>query len=102
MAGEEGRDLAGTFVIFQGARAVDQSAARLHELRSRIQHLALGLRERRYVLGALEIENIGMAADSPGCRAGGVQQHGVKEPARRPSVDIADDCFNWQLQAREI
>ena len=66
VASEEPLDLLQALLGLERARAVDEHAARRHEASGVVQQTRLHLRQGDDVFGALQPQDIGMAADGAG------------------------------------
>ena len=58
--------------------------------------------QRGDVLRPLQVQDVGVPADGPGRRAGGVEQHRVEQLARRPGRGIGLDDIGLKLQPLEV
>ncbi len=78
---------------------IDHPAAGLHDGAPQRRGCRPGCVPARHVLRALQIQNVGMAADGAGCRAGRIHENGVELPAGLPRCDVGDDRFGGQVSS---
>src|SRR5439155_13337334 len=98
---EEIADDLDPFLRLERTTAIDENATRLRQV-ARLRHEPTLQRcERSDVGRTLEPGDVGMAADRPCRRAGGIEEYGVERP-RPPLHDVGRDRFRREMEAGEI
>ena len=103
IAGQQCRDLAPAFRLFERTHAVDDDPARPHHRGRLVEKFPLQVGLVRDVGGGFQVRNIRMPPDRAGCRAGRIQQDRVERRRRLPCQRIGlDDRGKVKLSMRVV
>ena len=102
VGGEEGGDLVLALFGLQRAGAVDEEPARADEGGGVGEHARLQLGHAGDVVGALQAQDVGMAADRAGGGAGGVEHDRVEGAAGRPGGGVGLDDLGGEGEPPQV
>ena len=100
--GQKARDVARALLGLQRAGAEDEQPARPHESRGPVKKAALERHALGRIVLALQVQDVGVAADGAGRAARGVEQHRVEGAARIPGGHVGFHDLRRKRQAREV